>query len=68
MAFMQRFEAKAASLDGRLLEVGNDLKKLEEKIQVLRANADKVNPNKKEVTTDTVRYVYVHNWIWHLLE
>ena len=55
MAFMQRFEAKAASLDGRLLELTNSIRKLEEKIRVLKANAEKVNPERKEVKTDTVR-------------
>ena len=55
MEFLQRYEVKVASLDERSLEVKRDSSKLQERLQVLRTNAEKVNPETKVTSTETVR-------------
>ena len=55
LAFFERYEEKVASLDERTMEVQQDIKKLEEKIRVLKANAEKVNPEAKVVSKETIR-------------
>ena len=48
-------QAKCADLDSCLLALSKDQQTLQQKIAALQLNADKVNPNKKLVTKDTVR-------------
>ena len=57
MEFFEKHQAKMAALDDRLLAVREEREKVEERIKVLRANADKINPDKKVVSKETVRYV-----------
>ncbi len=57
MEFLQRYETKVASLDERILGCGRDRKKLEERLRVLRTNAEKVNPETKVTSTATLRWV-----------
>ena len=46
---------KVADLDSRLSSVSRDKATVNEKIAVLQANADKLNPNKKVVSKETIR-------------
>ena len=48
-------QGKMADLDSRLSSVSQDKATLKEKIAVLKANAEKLNPNKKVTTTETIR-------------
>jgi len=57
MEFFEKYQAKMASLDEKILELHQEQTKVLERIKVLKANADKVNPEKKVVTKETVRYV-----------
>ncbi len=62
MEFLQRYETKVASLDERILGVGRDRKKLEGRLQVLKTNAGKINPETKVTPTETVRWVETAHW------
>ena len=57
MEFFEKHQAKMAALDDRLLAVQEERKKVEERIKALRANANQINPDKKVVSKETVRYV-----------
>ena len=57
LAFFERYEERVASLDKRTMEVQQDIKKMEEKIKVLRSNAEKINPEAKVVSKETIRSV-----------
>ena len=49
-------QAKVADLDTRLASGTRDMASVKEKIAVLKANADKLNPNKKTTSTsETIR-------------
>ena len=63
MEFFEKHQAKMAVLDDRLLAVREEKKKVEERIKVLQANANRINPDRKVVSKETVRYeyFYVHN-------
>ena len=61
MEFFEKHQAKMAALDDRLLAVQEERRKVEERIKVLQANADKVNPKSKVVSKETVRYVLQNN-------
>lgn len=49
-----------ADLDSRLTSVAQDKVKVNEKLAVLQANADKLNPNKNVTSSETVRCVGIH--------
>ena len=53
-------QAKCGDLDSRLLALSKDKKALKQKIDALQLNADKLNPNKKVVAKETVRYLVIH--------
>ena len=57
MEFFEKHQAKMAVLDDRLLAVREEKKKVEERIKVLQANANRINPDRKVVSKETVRYV-----------
>ena len=57
MEFFEKHQAKTAALDDRVLAIREEREKVEERIKMLRANADKINPDKKVVSKETVRYV-----------
>ena len=50
-------QAKCSDLDSRLLALSKDKQALKQKIDALQLNADKLNPNKKVVAKETVRYI-----------
>ena len=56
----QCIQAKCCDLDSRLLALSKDKQALKQKIDALQVNADKLNPNKKVVAKETVRYMYMH--------
>lgn len=50
-----------ADLDCRLSAIAKKKKSVDEKIAVLKANAEKINPSKKVVSTKVLRYkLHVH--------
>ena len=51
-------QAKCCDLDSRLLALSKDKQALKQKLDALQLNADKLNPNKKIVAKETVRYMY----------
>ena len=56
-------QGKCSDLDSRLLALSKDKQALKQKIDALQLNADKLNPNKKIVAKQTVRWVccmYLH--------
>ena len=57
MEFYECYEKKISDLDQSIQGIQDSIKKLNEKITVLRANAAKIDPNAKVVKTirDTVR-------------
>ena len=55
IGFLERYETKVANLDKRNLEVQRDTKKLQERIQVLLANAQKTSPKTGTTTSHTVQ-------------
>ena len=55
MEFMERYQEKLAGLDGRILEGQTQQQQLQEKIKVLQAKANKINPEAKGKETETVR-------------
>lgn len=55
----QCIQAKCCDLDSRLLALSKDKEALKQKIDALQVNADKLNPNKKVVAKETVRYMHV---------
>ena len=55
MEFFESYQSKMASLDGKILEVQEEQTRVLERIKVLKANAEKINPDKKVVTKETVR-------------
>ena len=57
MEFFEKHQAKMAVLDDRLLAVQEEKKKVKERINVLQANANRINPDRKVVSKETVRYV-----------
>jgi len=61
MEFFEKHQAKMAALDDHLLAIQEERGKVEERIKVLQANADKVNPKSKVVSKETVRYVFHNN-------
>ncbi len=46
---------KLSDLDSRLSLIGEEEKSLGERLTVLRANADKLNPKNKKATSETLR-------------
>ena len=58
MDFFERYEGMEAGLDQTMNQVKEEMKKLNEKIQVLRTNAEKLDPTKKTKTTETIRLGY----------
>ena len=48
-------QSKLSDLDSRLNVIAGEEKSLQEKLAFLQANADKVNPEKKKTTTETLR-------------
>ena len=50
-------QAKCHDLDNRVLALSKDKQALKQKIDALQLNADKLNPNKKVVAKETVRYM-----------
>ena len=57
-------QAKCCDLDGRLVALSKDKQALKQKIDALQLNADKLNPNKKVVAKETVRYMHVLQCLW----
>ena len=57
MDFFERYEGKVAGLDQTLNQIMEEMKKLKERIQVLRTNAEKMDPSKKTKATETIRCV-----------
>ena len=57
MDFFERYEGKVAGLDQTLNQIMEEMKKLNERIQVLRTNAEKMDPSKKTKATETIRCV-----------
>ena len=55
MGFFERYETHVAGLDRRLLEIQREEDQLKEMIRVLHSNAEKVNPNAKSTSSETVR-------------
>ena len=58
MDFFERYEGMEAGLDQTMNQVKEEMKKLNERIQVLRTNAEKLDPTKKTKTTETIRLGY----------
>ena len=50
-------QAKCCDLDSRLLALSKDRQALKQKLDALQLNADKLNPNKKIMAKETVRYM-----------
>ena len=59
MDFFERYEGKVAAVEQTLNQIKEEMKKLSERIQVLRTNADNLDPSRKAKTTETIRYVLV---------
>ncbi|KAL5463143.1 hypothetical protein EMCRGX_G032019 [Ephydatia muelleri] len=59
MDFFERYEGKVAGLDQTLNQIMEEMKKLNERIQVLRTNAEKMDPSKKTKATETIRSVHI---------
>ena len=57
MDFFECYEGKVAGLDQTLNQIMEEMKKLNERIQVLRTNAEKMDPSKKTKATETIRCV-----------
>ena len=55
MEFFENYQSKMASLDGKILELNEEQTRVQERIKVLKANAEKINPDTKVVTKETVR-------------
>ena len=55
LEFFERYEEKVASLDERTIEVQQNIRQLKEKIKALKANAEKINPEAKIVSKETIR-------------
>ena len=55
MDFFERYEGMVAGLDQTMNQVKEEMKKLNERIQVLRTNAEKLNPTKTTKTTESIR-------------
>ena len=55
-------QAKCADLDSRLLVLSNGKQALQQKVNALLLNADKLNPKKKSVAKEIVRWVH-HNFL-----
>mgnify|MGYP003473298937 FL=1 len=55
MDFFERYEGKVAGVEQTLNQIKEDMKKLSERIQVLRTNADKLDPSRNTKTTETIR-------------
>ncbi|XP_064396719.1 protein F37C4.5-like isoform X2 [Halichondria panicea] len=55
----QRVESKLSDLDSRLSVIAGEEKCLQDKLAVLQANADKLNPKNKKATTETLRTLHV---------
>ena len=49
-----------ADLDTRLASGARDMASVKEKIAVLKANANKLNPNSVVTSTETIRYMHYH--------
>ncbi len=49
-------QSKITELDARLSALSQDKAKISEKISVLLANIDKINPNRKSSSLKTIRY------------
>ncbi len=49
------FQSKLSDLDSRLSVIAGEEKSLQDKLAVLQANADKLNPKNKKATTETLR-------------
>ena len=60
-------QAKCCDLDSRLLALSTDKQALKLKVDALQLNADKLNPNKKLVAKETVRWgCYIPGTRWHI--
>ena len=57
MDFFERYEGKMAGVEHTLNQVKEEMKRVSERIQVLRTNADKLDPSRKTKTTETIRCV-----------
>ena len=55
MEFFENYQSKMASLDGKIQELNEEQTRVQERIKVLKANAEKINPDTKVVTKETVR-------------
>ena len=55
MEFFENYQSKMASLDGKILELNEEQTRVQERIKVLKANVEKINPVTKVVTKETVR-------------
>ena len=55
MEFFENYQSKMASLDGKILELNEEQTRVQERIKVLKANVEKINPDTKVVTKETVR-------------
>ena len=55
MGFMEQYEGHLASLDERSEELKVTKKKLIEEKNVIMAKAEKINPNKRVDTSETIR-------------
>ena len=58
-------QARVSGLDGRLAGLQQDMERLQERLSVLRAKAEKINPENKVVSSETLRWVLVcgrHLW------
>ncbi|KAL5491215.1 hypothetical protein EMCRGX_G016461, partial [Ephydatia muelleri] len=59
MDFFERYEGKVAGVEQTLNQVREEMKRVSERIQVLRTNADKLDPTRKTKTTETIRCVHI---------
>ena len=48
-----------SGLDDRLAGLQQDMERLQERLSVLRANTEKINPENKVVSSETLRWVLV---------
>ena len=55
MEFLGRYQDKMAGLDEQTLQVQQDIGQLKEKLTVLKTNAEKVNPDTKVTSSQTVQ-------------
>ena len=57
MDWLLSLQSKMSDLDSRLNVIAAEERTLQEKLAVLQANADKVNPHKKKLSAVTVQQV-----------